>query len=328
MTVAEPEASMEGSAKPDVSKMLLKCEELVERFEYDLALKFCERILSVEPRHVDALQMKATILIDMGDAEAARNVLLSATEAEPDCGAEKYIALAQLSEGEEALEYFQRAVKILQTGEQDEETLHTLASLYCSMAELFLTDLCLAEDAETRCEEFVQAALDASPQNYEALQTMCSMRLSQNREEEAAEVLSQSITKWSSIPYEDSEYPSFEFRLTCSRLLVELGSYDLAQYILEALSQEDDEIIEVWYLLALSLYTQGSLSPAHEALLNAEKMMEGVIPELVDAISELREAIGTPETLGDATMEDDDNNTEEVMDTCTEDSDDPAEEDQ
>lgn len=62
------------SRSMDISKMLTKCEELVAQFQYDLAIKFCDRILSLEPTQLDALHLKATILIDMGDGEAAKPV--------------------------------------------------------------------------------------------------------------------------------------------------------------------------------------------------------------------------------------------------------------
>lgn len=39
--------------------------------------------------------------------------LLKAVEAQPDSGPEKYMALAQLCQGQEALQYFQRAIGIV-----------------------------------------------------------------------------------------------------------------------------------------------------------------------------------------------------------------------
>lgn len=61
-------------SKNNVQKLLSKCEELVCRFDYDLALKFCEKILLASPENVDALLIKATILIDMSETDQAKEV--------------------------------------------------------------------------------------------------------------------------------------------------------------------------------------------------------------------------------------------------------------
>lgn len=75
MTVEMISSLEQGQAfVPELSKMLQKCEELVERFEYDLALKFCEKILEQDPHQVEALQLKATIHIDVGQTEEAKQV--------------------------------------------------------------------------------------------------------------------------------------------------------------------------------------------------------------------------------------------------------------
>lgn len=73
MTVPGP---MEEPSSPeaDVSRLLTKCEDLVCQFQYDLALKFCERILQAAPWNIDARMMKATIYIDSGNEDAAREV--------------------------------------------------------------------------------------------------------------------------------------------------------------------------------------------------------------------------------------------------------------
>lgn len=174
-----------------------------------------------------------------------------------------------------------------------------ITSVYCSLAELYMTDLCETADAEACCEKYVQAALATSPHSYEAFQTLANMRLSQDRTEEAAEALAKSIQLWTLIPFESVEYPTYEFRLTCARLLVEMGSMELAREILTVLSQEDEEILEVWYLLSLCLFSEQSFLASHEALQNAERLATtgADCPELADAMAELREALGAVEQI-------------------------------
>jgi hypothetical protein len=65
------------------------------------------------------------------------------------------------------------------------------SAAFCTIAELYLTDLCYEEDAEQQCEEAIQAAMkiidptDGEPL-ADSLQTMASLRLSQRRTKEAA----------------------------------------------------------------------------------------------------------------------------------------------
>lgn len=72
---------------------------------------------------------------------------------------------------------------------------------------------------------------------------------------------------------ENDDYPSYEFRLVCCRFLIELGELDEASSILEMLSLEDDQVEEVWYLLALILYSTERFSDASGTLEAAEKVL-------------------------------------------------------
>lgn len=58
-----------------------------------------------------------------------------------------------------------------------------LSGAYCNLAELYLTDLCEEEKAETDCEQYLEKALQLKDDDGEplvdALQTMASLRLSQ-----------------------------------------------------------------------------------------------------------------------------------------------------
>lgn len=123
---------------------------------------------------------------------------MEAVNIEPDYGGEKYIALAQLSVGEAALGFFRKAIDILSVDSNND---HLLSSLYCSMAEIFMTDLCMQEDAEQKCEELIRAAMQACPESYEALQTMANMKMSQNKTKEALEFLNRSMSLWNSISF-------------------------------------------------------------------------------------------------------------------------------
>ena len=60
---------------------------------------------------------------------------------------------------------------------------------YCSIAELYLTDLCYDDNAEQLCEESILKSLEIIPNNLHASQTYASFRVSQQRMLEAADML-------------------------------------------------------------------------------------------------------------------------------------------
>ena len=179
-----------------------------------------------------------------------------------------------------------------------QETRRQLSNAFCTVAELFLTDLCFEENAEQQCEAAVMAAMkieqDGEPL-VDSLQTMASLRLSQGRGEEAANHMLQVYSKMKpgcealsalvGLKKDDSEeghaqaveltnvdaannLPNFDFRCQSAKLLMECATVlkaaqgsestvaekatecsDAAVQVLASLLAEDDEVIEVWYLM-------------------------------------------------------------------------------
>jgi tetratricopeptide (TPR) repeat protein len=79
------------------------------------------------------------------------------------------------------------------------ETQRQLAAACCSVADVYLTDLCFEEDAEQECESFLNKAMllpdvDGEPV-IDALQTAASLRLSQNRGLEAVDFILRAYEK-------------------------------------------------------------------------------------------------------------------------------------
>ena len=149
--------------------------------------------------------------VSMGDQDGARQCFqdaLSVLESNAqdtnsmayhEARSNLYLYTGQLSMAQEALESYLKGVHSLEacllllpqnidaTQERDgtEKILkQKLSGAYCTIAELFLTDLCYEDNAETECESYIGKALqitdelDGEPL-VDALQTMASLRLSQ-----------------------------------------------------------------------------------------------------------------------------------------------------
>lgn len=154
-----------------------------------------------------------------------------------------------------------------------------------------MSDCCFEEDAEQKCEEFAKAALDSDPTNPEAYQTLASLRLSQQRPDEARDQIIKGVALWmpedkvqkacSPEGYHDWIFkeeqeskaeeatlmeqmelilqpsPSYTMRISLVKLLVEVRFFGLALLVLEGLHMEDDEVIELWFLFATTYFCLG-----------------------------------------------------------------------
>ncbi|OQV01369.1 hypothetical protein CLAIMM_06744 isoform 1 [Cladophialophora immunda] len=151
-----------------------------------------------------------------------------------------------------------------------------LADALCAMAEVYMTDLSWENDAESRCESLVTEAVAVCPEYLSAgvLQTLASVRISQERIEDSRTALKRSLDIWwkdvSSTSSdegpkesgraeggeegtvvgggEDGRKPDFATRVSLSRLLMEVQLEPLAMSVLEGLVREDDQSVECWYL--------------------------------------------------------------------------------
>lgn len=53
---------------------MFQAQDCINKFEYELAQKFCQRALETEPDNVRALELSGGLLIDLGNFEAAKHV--------------------------------------------------------------------------------------------------------------------------------------------------------------------------------------------------------------------------------------------------------------
>ncbi|XP_068592088.1 uncharacterized protein si:dkey-12j5.1 isoform X2 [Cebidichthys violaceus] len=279
-------AKRKTAEKYSVQQLLEKTEEYMNSFDFEMAGLFCQRALDVEPTNLQALDMQGHICSELGDTQKAKGAFLRAVELNPDVGHSKYMYLGQIHTGQESVNYYTKGIEVLlstldrqaQTTAQagaaapsDEDTeLPTAKDVcvaYCSMAEIYLTDLCMEEGAADKCREFIERALQYHHDNPEALQLMASYLFSTERNQEGKEYLLKSVGSWlpaqkqsvASFSAEEdmqNEIPPYESRVTTAKLLIESEEYEMAVDVLEGLLEEDDEVVQVWYLSGWVCYLQ------------------------------------------------------------------------
>jgi hypothetical protein len=234
------------------------------------------------------------------------------------------------------------------------ETRRQLCAAYCSIAELYLTDLCDEPDAEASCEAVLTLALaldDVSsndivtsddshtvPPLPDALQTMANFRLSQSRVPEAlvcimkaydrmkvgCEAMSALVGLANTTDDDEkgvveqmdeksrelvdvdaaSSLPEYHFRVQTAKIMLECASLigdsesdtvensnqcvESAIQVLGSLLAEDDEVIEVWYLLGCAFLasTPSNMDSAHHYLENALTMLTKLKEDMEESMGD------------------------------------------
>ncbi|SLM35032.1 Tetratricopeptide-like helical domain [Lasallia pustulata] len=277
-------SSQKQPAPVNPSLLLSQATSLLHTGQPSSALPIAVRALSLlhptaapaeaTPAALPALTLLAEIHIELGDAEAARSYFLQAVDIDaeglaPD-GAEKFLWVAQLCEegGEESVRWFERGAGVLRreiaAGEgkagrylEVEEKKRRLAGALCGVAEVWMTDLSWDPSAESNSEAFVTEALLVAPLAPEPLQTLASVRISQQRIPDAKAALARSMELWVELPPEDPHVPEFATRISLARLLMEVGMEGRALEVLERLVGEEDGSVEAWYLGGWCLFLMG-----------------------------------------------------------------------
>jgi tetratricopeptide (TPR) repeat protein len=282
-------------SKWTVPQLLDKAEECLDAFQPDLALNFCKKALEMESNNVLVQQTIASVYIELGLVEQAVSHLQKALELEPESGYSKFLTLGQISNGQQALQFYKRGFEIFQN-EKDKYKLsqiefdHRLASILCSQAELFMTDLCMEENAEAECENLLLKSKEICGQEPEVYKLLSDLRMAQCRDEEAKEEILNCLNLFISKEPGSPEFPSFDLRASLARNCIELQLYQDAYNLLTLLVREDDEHLINYYLFSLTCFNLGLKAECLEySSCIIEKLEKFPDPELNEAVIELQE---------------------------------------
>lgn len=262
----------------DVATLLALAQSAVDCGNVPAACEFYEVALVTSPNNVEVLEAYAEIMIHHAqDTERGMQMLRHAINVNPDEGHIKYLNLAQLLHGREALECYRKAYEILirdlgrARKKKDQKNIRrTISSVRCAAAELFLTDLCDDDDAEEQCETNVNDANFYCDDSVEVHQVRGSLRLSQRRNDEALEALRRAVELTHSL---GEEYqPTYESKIELGRLLMQVCPVEAFRFLLEVL-QMNDANPYVWFLLGESARMRKRYPDAARLLKRARQMV-------------------------------------------------------
>jgi tetratricopeptide (TPR) repeat protein len=182
-----------------------------------------------------------------------------------------------------------------------------ISSGYTSMAELYVTDCCDDEGAERECEKLLQLALASCNDNPDALYASANLRTIQGRVDDATELMQRCLAVLEACrarsienmgvlalaanpdqQHEDDPVQaainlydvSYELRVACAKLALELNLVRPAYTVLTQLLEEDDRVIEVSHLAAVCAHDLGEF---RAALAHIERATELLNTEESDA---------------------------------------------
>ncbi|KAJ6513229.1 hypothetical protein C8R45DRAFT_812991 [Mycena sanguinolenta] len=257
------------SSAPTIPALLEKAQTLIVQCDYELAQRFVTRILEQQPSNAVAKEMLGVAQLELGEIEAARATFSALVPPHPDAPSppppSAYLYLAQLSEDDPglALKHYQAAIDILTVqlkGKEraldlprDDETAlkSNIVRALIGQVEIWMDpsyDLCFDPAAEKTCEDLLASALQTDPGNAEALQALASVRMSQQRPDEAKQCLEQAWSAWKDLDLDDPKLPPIPTRLALVKLFLELSLFTPALLVLHGIMASDDQEVEAWYL--------------------------------------------------------------------------------
>ncbi|KAG6373495.1 TPR-like protein [Boletus reticuloceps] len=163
--------------------------------------------------------------------------------------------------------------------------------------------------ASTTCDALLSHALQIDPQHLEALQTLASVRLSQEKPDEALLAL----RTFPSPPVQDDSDAAtadprshahllldalpIQTRIARAKLLLECGAYPDALSILEGVVATDDTIIEGWYLMGWTWWLLAERKKEDDVAATVGPDEDGRELEWQDMARDARDCLETCQTL-------------------------------
>ncbi|KZV95855.1 TPR-like protein [Exidia glandulosa HHB12029] len=275
-TVPAPKEKLDAKSKasssaslPTVPKLFAKAQGLVVQGDFDLARQFLDRILQQDPSHIEAYELLGIVQLELGDLDAARSTFLHLLEM-PNTPASAHLYLAQLEdEPQTSLRHYEAAIETFTTqlkgkdtpvvdGREpptEEELKSSIVQALCAMIEIWMSDLCMEESAEASCEALLSRAFAIDENSPEALQSLASCRMSQDRPDDARLAVERSWAQWKDLEPDDSRRPDLPQRLSLAKLFLELAQhyselalFESALSILQDVLAADDQEVMGWYL--------------------------------------------------------------------------------
>lgn len=179
---AAPQAAiLDEAQKQSIKHSISLAEEKLIESDAESAVTILTEALSIDPTNATILALLSEAHQMLGDLSSALEYLQASCQAEPNSNPDRFLALAQMLGGEEALQAVKKGIKMLERDLQSisqsddqtktqsvDEMKHTLSAAYIAAAELYTTDCCDLPEAQQECERSINQAIKLRPDSLEA----------------------------------------------------------------------------------------------------------------------------------------------------------------
>ncbi|KAG8981168.1 hypothetical protein FRC05_004069 [Tulasnella sp. 425] len=192
--------------------------------------KFIKRILGPSPTHVETRETLGRVELENENVEAAK-----AANDDPNKALELYLNTLNLMSSQ--LKGKAPASQEFKGPETEGHTKKTANSKPLSLS----TPFSFEPHAEAEYESLLKLAFELDPENPEALSSLTSVHISQQRPDEARDLVQRSA-HWKDMQTDDAVRPLL------TRFMLELSMYNQALTILHGVIASDEHEVEAWYL--------------------------------------------------------------------------------
>lgn len=288
-----------GANAAKIEKLIAHANECVARYDIEAAIKFYEKAVQLEPLDTNLLDAAGELCIEVGRSADAIDLFGRSIQLKPDENSCKYMNLGQLMAGHECLAHFNKGMELMyrelaEAAQKEDAEGHAklqgrICHGYCSMTELYMTDLCDEEGAEQKCEEFLTKAQGHKDDSPELWVQWANLRLCQCRPDDARKFTYKAVSLSNKVEEGHPNKPSLEVRTGMMKLLIELEQLDEAEEFGNGLLEVDDQYLETWYLLALIHFNRQDYSNAHQCTASALRILEAEGVEDEEQASKIQE---------------------------------------
>ena len=313
-----------------VDDLLERAEASFSEMSYEKAKAFYQEAYTKCPDNEDLLCSYANFLTTVGEITLARSLLRKSLEMniEKSCNYKKFVQMAELVDGKLSVQLYEKAIEILiklynpiiDNDPIQNEIKRDLALSYSALAEIYQTDLLQFKESEGFCKKNIEEALRIDNKCLDAYLQYANFYLNKDDIDEAKKWLDLLMVEFRKEEDSDDEellgnkeeekieeekknyekndksanffdfYP-ISFKLSISKVLIEVEDFDSAIEILESYNDEDNENIEGLYLLAFTNFKARNYNRCQEVMLDLSKKDMSVDDEIRVAFVELQEEL-------------------------------------
>lgn len=209
------------------------------------------------------LDLMGQVLTELNETENAIAVFKEAESLDPNGSFERLLALGQLSTEFDSLNYYKAGLMLLHQelfslgGKRKNESSavtsrrneisETASMVMCSMADLYVTDLCDEDGAEKECEHLLEEAIKICATNCEAFRALANLRTIQGNKPQATIYILHAYKLLTTAINQGKDLPEFFAKVELAKLLLELEQWKEACEMYALLLDENNQFIELWY---------------------------------------------------------------------------------